>query len=430
MPRRRVLGVIAAGAAAVVLLWWHDATVSSGLAGWLTGAGRITGLLAGYGVAVLLVLMSRWPVLERRLGSDQLARWHASGGRYVVGLVVAHGVLVTWGYAVTAHINVASQSWTLLRSYPDVLMATVAGLLLVGVGVASARAARRWMRYETWYLLHFYTYLAVALAFSHQFSTGADFVTNPPARVLWAGLYLAAAGLVVTYRFAVPIHHALRHRARVLEVRPEASGVVSMTIRTPLAAVALPGQFFRCRFLTRRWWWQSHPFSMSAMPRGELMRITVKDLGDHTAELQELRPGTRVLLEGPYGSMTASRRTRRGVLLLAGGIGITPLRALFEQLASADVSMIVRARRVEDVVFRSEIDAISARRGARVHLSCGPSGGDTDIFAGDRLRALVPDIASRDVYLCGPPGFAVAATQALRRLGVPQRCVHAESFEF
>ena len=174
-----VLVLIAAGAVATIALWWHDTPAIHGLGDWLTNAGRVTGLLAGYGVVVLVALMARIPPLERGVGADRLARWHAHGGRYTVSLVVAHGLLITWGYAITAHTGLVSQTSTLLLSYPDVLMATVAGLLLVGVGLVSARAARRRMRYETWYYLHFYTYLAVALAFSHQFADGADFIDQP-----------------------------------------------------------------------------------------------------------------------------------------------------------------------------------------------------------------------------------------------------------
>ena len=173
-----ILAAIAAGAALTVALWWHDTPSIHGLGDWLTNAGRITGLLAGYGVVVLVALMARIPPLERGVGADRLARWHSRGGRYVVSLVVAHALLIIWGYAVTAHTTVVGQTKTLLLSYPDVLAATVGGLLLVGVGITSARAARRRLRYETWYYLHFYTYLAVALAFSHQFATGADFMNN------------------------------------------------------------------------------------------------------------------------------------------------------------------------------------------------------------------------------------------------------------
>src|SRR3954469_66759 len=219
------LGVIAAGAAGAVGLWWHNTPSIHGVGDWLTNAGRITGLLAGYSVAVVVALMARIPPLERGVGADRLARWHARGGRYTVCLVVAHGLLITWGYAVTAHTDVLSQTSTLLMSYPDVLMATVAGLLLVAVGAVSARAARRRMRYETWYYLHFYTYLAVALAFSHQFATGADFLTNATARLAGGGSGAAGAAAILWYRFATPVRDALRQQLRVESVRREAPDV-------------------------------------------------------------------------------------------------------------------------------------------------------------------------------------------------------------
>ena len=279
---------------------------------WLTNAGRITGLWAGYAMVVLVALMARLPPIERGVGADRLARWHAMGGRYAVGLIVAHALLITWGYAVTAHTNVVRQASTLLLSYPDVLMATVAGLLLVGVGISSARAARRRLRYETWYYLHFYTYLAIALAFSHQFADGAQFMTNLPARIVWGVMYAAVAAAIAWYRFVTPVRQALRHQLRVLAVYPEAPGVVSVVIsgRHLGELGAEPGQFFRWRFLARGLWWTSSPYSLSAPPGPDRLRITVKALGGHSQALAALRPGTRVVAEGPYGALTAAVRRR------------------------------------------------------------------------------------------------------------------------
>ena len=428
-----ILGAIAAGAAAVVGLWWHDTTAVQGLGGWLTGAGRVTGLLAGYGVVVLVALMARIPPLERGIGADRLARWHAMGGRYVVSLVVAHGILITWGYAVTAHTGVVAQSRTLLGSYPGVLAATVAGLLLVGVGLTSARAARRRMRYETWYYLHFYTYLAVALAFSHQLSTGADFVANPPARAAWTALYALTAAAIAWYRIVTPLRQALRHRLRVVSVRREADDIVSVVIggRHLDELRAEAGQFFRWRFLARGLWWASSPYSLSAPPRPDRLRITVKALGDHSGALARLRPGTRIVAEGPFGAMTPARRRRRKVLLVAGGVGITPLRALFQAIPAGpgDLTLVYRARREEDVVFRRELELLAERRGARLHIVTGRRadlGGDP--LSAAALRANVPDVARHDVYVCGPPGMTEAAVAALREAGVPRRHIHHESF--
>jgi len=430
-----VLALIGLGAVAVVALWWRNTPSITGAGDWLTNAGRITGLLAGYGIVVLIALMARMPPLERGLGADRLARWHAMGGRYVVSLVVAHGLLIVWGYSITAHTDVVSQTKTLLVSYPDVLMATVAGLLLVGVGVVSARAARRRMRYETWYYLHFYTYLATALAFSHQFATGAEFMRNQTARVAWSALYLGVALAIVWYRFAVPVRQAVRHRLVVQSVHREGRGVYSLVItgRHLHELQAESGQFFRWRFLTRDLWWAANPYSLSAAPRPGQLRITVKNLGGHSAALGRLRPGTRVLAEGPYGALTAARRTRRKVLLIAGGIGVTPLRALFESLPArpGELTMIYRASREQDVVFHDELTAVAHHRGARLHFVTGRRKNFRhDQLSSTALTANVPDVRERDVYVCGPDGMTDSVVRALRQARVPRRQIHVESFEF
>lgn len=423
--------LIYAGAAGVLGLWWIDTASVVGTADWITGAGRITGLLAGYACAVLLALMSRFPLLERGVGTDRLARWHAMGGRYTVSLALAHALLIIWGYSVSAHTSVVSQTTTLVFHYPDMLKGTIGFLLLLATGVISARAARRRLRYETWHYLHFATYLAVFLAFFHQLSNGADFVGHRPVQLAWYALYIGVAALLAWYRFLTPLRRALRHRLTVAEVRVESPGVVSVYVTgrhlDELGAEA--GQFFRWRFLTRGLWWTANPYSLSAPAHPQYLRITVKAVGGHSAALAGLRPGTRVWAEGPYGAFTEARRSRRKVLLLGGGVGITPLRTLFETLPG-DVTLIYRARRPEDLALRGELDAIAAARGATVHYVVDEPAEYSSPLTARAMRGLVPDLAGHDVYLCGPPGMAQAAIGALRRAGVPRGRIHHESFEF
>ncbi len=301
------LAAIAAGGMGALWLWWHGQPRDLyTLGGWLTGGGRITGLLAGYGVAVQLLLLSRAPVLDRGIGPDRLARWHAFSGGYTVSLMLAHTVLITWGYAVTANEGVIPQGASFLTSYPDVMMATVALALFLLIAVLSVRAVRRRIRYETWYYLHFYTYLALGLAFAHMFADGNEFRSDESARIAWSALYIAVGLVLFTYRLVIPVSSAFRHRLRVATVRREATGVTSLYItgRDLAALRPQPGQFFRWRFLTRDGWWQSHPFSLSIAPSAKVkqLRITVKALGDYTAALQQAKPGTRVIAEGPYGA--------------------------------------------------------------------------------------------------------------------------------
>jgi predicted ferric reductase len=432
---RFVLALIAAGGLAAIALWWDETPPISGLGDWLTNAGRITGLLAGYGVVVLVALMARLPAVERGVGTDRLARWHAMGGRYVVCLVVTHAVLITWGYAVTAHTNVISQTWILWVSYPDVLAATVGGLLLVGVGVSSMRAARRKLRYETWYYLHLYTYLAVALAFSHQFAVGAEFVSSLPARILWGGLYIVVFGAIFWYRFVTPVRQAVRHRMRVFAVQSEGPGLVSVVITgrhlDELRAEA--GQFFRWRFLTRERWWVSAPYSLSAPPQPDRLRFTAKALGEHSAGLASLRPGTRVVAEGPFGALTAARRRQRRVLLIAGGVGITPLRALFQTIpaGAGDLTLVYRASEDADVAFRRELEQLARQRHAQLWFVVGRRADlGEDPLNASVLAANIPDLTLHDVYVCGPAGMTSAVLRELQRAGVPRRQLHYESFEF
>jgi predicted ferric reductase len=432
-----VLTCIAFGGLAVIGLWWHDTQFVYGLGGWLTNAGRITGLLAGYAVVVLLFLMARVPYLEHNVGTDRLTRWHAMGGRYTVSLAVTHTLLIIWGYAVTAHASLTGETWTLLTTYADVLMATVAVLLLVAIGVVSARAARRRLSYETWHFIHLYTYLAVALAFSHQFATGGDFIgpRGRPARILWAAMYALVAATLLWYRAITPAAGAFRHRMRVLQVVPENRDTVSVYVtgRHLGELRALPGQFFRWRFLTRELWWAANPYSLSAAPEPGRLRITVKVNGRHSAALRALRPGTSVLAEGPYGSFTATRRRRRRVLLIGAGVGITPLRALFESMPGhpGDVTLIYRASSPDDLVLRRELDDIAALRGARVHYVVGRRRrGRPDPLAAERIARLVPDLPNHDVFLCGPDALVTTLRAGLRRAGVPAGNIHSESFTF
>ena len=431
------LAGIAVGAVAVLGLWWQDTEFVYGLGSWLTNAGRITGLLCGYAVVVLLALMARVPALEHGVGSDRLARWHAMGGRYTVCLAVAHTLLIIWGYAVTAHTDVVSETGTLLTGYADVLMATVAVGLLVVVGVVSARAARARMRYETWHFIHLYTYLAIALAFSHQFADGADF-TDPPVRWLWSTMYVVVAAALLWYRVIVPVRGLWRHVMRVEAVVPEAPGIVSIYIggRDLERLRAESGQFFRWRFLTRGLWFAANPYSLSAAPQAGRLRITVKAAGEHSAALAALTPGTRVLAEGPYGSFTAARRRQRRVLLIGAGVGITPVRALFESIPAGpgDVTLLYRTSRPDDLVLRHELEAIAAARGARLHYLVGRrTPGQrprTDPLSQSGLERLVPQLRDHDVYLCGPDALTATLRRTLRAAGVPARRIHHESFTF
>jgi predicted ferric reductase len=430
-----LLAAVAAGVLAVVGLWWADTSGGAlhGLANQLTAIGRITGLVGTYLVLVQVVLMSRIPWLDRTVGPDRLSRWHRLNGAYSISLLVAHALFIIWGYAITDRVDPTGETVTMIRSYPDVLAATVGLLVLVAVGVISAREARRRLKYETWYFIHLYTYIAIALSFAHQLATGQDFTTHPLNRVLWIAMYLGVGALLLRHRVYAPIRNAWRHRLRVARVSHEADDAVSVYVtgRDLDLLDAEAGQFFRWRFLSKDAWWQAHPFSLSSAPNDRYLRITAKGLGDHTSALRRLRRGTPVIAEGPYGSFTARRRTRRKVLFIAGGVGITPLRALIEEMPAGpeDFVLIYRVTNEHDLILRDEIEGIARQKGMRVYYVLGPRDTSPGALEPNDIRRLVPDVADRDVFVCGPPGLMEKAARSLRRLGVRRSRIHKEAFE-
>jgi predicted ferric reductase len=396
-----------------------------------TAAGQIAGLTGSYLLLVMLLLIARLPWLESLLGQDRLVRWHRRLGPWPIILLGSHAVLITVGYAAQASVGPWHEFDILLTSYPDVLMATVAFGLLVMAGVASFRAARSRMRYETWWVVHLYTYLAIALAFSHQLADGVSFVGHPLARLFWVVIWASTAGVVLVYRVGLPLWRTVYHRLRVVEVREEGPGIVSVICagrhleRLPVAG----GQFLQWRFLRSEMWWQAHPYSISAMPRPPFLRVTVKALGDFSESVATIPVGTRVAIEGPYGAVTAHSRGGDKVLLVAAGVGVTPMRAILEDLpAEVDVVVLLRAPRRENLIFHHEIAPLVQGRGGRLHVLVGSR---HQVRLDSRLLAkLVPDLNKRDVYVCGPEGFTNRIVSAARRLGASPDRIHSESFAF
>ncbi|MFE9971342.1 ferric reductase-like transmembrane domain-containing protein [Streptomyces hirsutus] len=439
-PRRSpavpLLLAVGAGAVAVLWLWWDNTPSISDTTGRIIAAGRITGLLAGYLMALVVLQMARVPALERRVGSDRVARWHAMSGRYTVSLVIAHVFLIMWGYALQAGKtlgDIVQQTIVSVEQLPDMGKAAIGTGLLFVIAFLSIGPVRRRLPYDSWYHVHLLTYAALYLTFWHQITTGNEFAVEPSAKTFWYGLYGVVTALVLWYRVLTPIRLNLRHRMRVEAVIEETPGIVSVLIggRKLHRIGAEAGQFFRWRFLAPGMRFSSHPYSLSAAPRPDMLRITVKAIGDHTARLRELEPGTRVWAEGPYGALTAQRRSRGKVLLVAGGVGITPMRALFETLpgASGDITLLYRANTTHDLALWNELAKIADERGARLMYAVNSPDGERPDISADSLRRKIPDIDDHDVFMCGPPGFAQSVYDALRGAGVPARRIHHESFE-
>ena len=433
-----VVALLVANGVFIVLMWIRHGGPDelAGPGGLFTAGGQLMALLGTYLALIGIVLVGRSPWLDQAFGPDRLTRAHRWLGFATVWLIGGHVAFTLTGWAIGDGQSILAELVDLVTGYPYVLWGVAGFLLFLLVGVSSMAAARRRTSYETWYWIHVYAYLAVALAFLHQLFVGADFTHDQLAAIYWISLYALTAALVLVFRFGQPFMLNRRHRLRVAAVTPEGPGVVSVYVAgRDLDRLAVrSGQYFIVRFLSRGSWWRAHPYSLSSAPNGAWLRFTVKALGDDSTRVRDVAVGTRVFLEGPYGNLTGASRTRPKVTLIAGGIGISPLRALLESLAAkpGELTLLYRASAASDLVFRGELDALAAHRGARVHYLVGRRGIDVpaDPFNAATIARLVPDIADQDVFLCGPVDLMRRSEAALRELGVPRAQVHAERFAY
>jgi predicted ferric reductase len=303
----------------------------------------------------------------------------------------------------------------------------------MAVALTSLAVARRRLNYEVWYAIHFTAYAGIALAWYHEIPVGNEllpnvFVTNAD---IWRATYAATLALLLWYRLIWPIIQNWRYRMTVTEMIEEGPGVWSVRIggRGLERYGARAGQFFFWRFLTRGFWYTQHPFSLSEAPKGDSFRITVKALGDHTAKFGQIKVGTTVFAEGPFGVFTSDTATRDKVLLIAGGIGITPVRALLEEF-EGDVITVYRALTTSDLVLSSEIDQLVAQHGGKIEYIVGdhatPEG--RRLLTPEHLHELVPDVEEREIYACGPPAMLALIERTLHRAGLHGAHVHIENF--
>ncbi|MDX2969219.1 ferric reductase-like transmembrane domain-containing protein [Kribbella solani] len=444
---RDAIGVLCWVTVLVVVALWVSGrgfqNLLSGPADLLTSLGRLSGLVAADLLLVQVFLMARVPMIERSYGQDELARRHRLVGFWSFNLLLLHIGLILVGYTLRDHNDLVHETWSVVTTYGGMLLATAATLALTLVVVTSVRAARRALRYESWHLLHLYAYLGVGLSIPHEIWTGADFTTSALARTYWWSVYGVALGAILLYRVALPLWRTLRHGLTVREVIPEAPGVVTVLLggrglhRMPVQA----GQYFVFRFLDGPGWSRGNPYSLSASPAPDRLRVTAKTAGDGGSRLARVRPGTRVAVEGPYGRLTAERRVTERVAMFACGIGITPLRALLEELSYApgDAVLVYRAHDAGDLVFREELEHLARVRGITVHYLLGPriQGRKSWLPVGaeawsdeDAVRRAVPELELYDVYVCGPDRWMDALCAAVLTAGLPAGQLHQERFSW
>ncbi len=429
-----------AASVALFLAFGGLATFTS-LASSLTSLGIVSGLVATDLMCLMLLLAARIPFVDRAFGHDHAVAVHSRLGKWVLCGLLLHAWFLICGYAASEGITIIAE-WLSMWSIGDYVLAVVGLGALAVVAISSIVAVKRRMSYEVWHVIHLITYAAVAASIPHQFSQSGLFAEGNWQRWYWIGLYGATAFALLAFRILLPLFNSIEHRLVVSDVVREADDVVTITMRgRNLPALDVEaGQFFHWRFLGRKLWWHQHPFSVSAAPTRDSLRITVRSLGKGTAKLMKVKPGTRVMIEGPYGIFSDKARTTDAVTLVGIGIGIAPIRAVLEatDFEPGHATVVLRAHNAGQLYLAGEIADLCRQRGAKLVTLVGRRGRNRlgearwvpASHQGLTIAEIVPGIATSDVFVCGPQDASDSVIAEALEVGTPPRAIHNERFSW
>ena len=436
LTKRRILNSIWLINIVIISVFWflaHKNNLTSDVGGLLIAFGSLLGYMAAYLLLTQLVLISgaRW--FEQRWGLDRLASSHAANGKVAFYFVLLHFILVISGYTLHSGANVITgylpQLVETVFSRWYFILAALAWDLLVVVVATSIVMVRKRLPYELWHFIHFLAYAAVLLPVFHQINAGQTTSGYPLFKAYWVGLFIFSFATILYFKWVRPLRIYMQQMFMVDEVTVEANDVVSIYIKGNNFAdfKYQAGKFAFWWFISRELWWQPHPFTISSSPGDKRLRLTVKSIGKGSEAIQGVKPGTTVLIDGPYGRFTEVVRTKSKRLFIAGGIGITPLASQLKDDSSKNDTLIYAVRGKKDLALKTEISETEAKLIAVLsdEKHKGALHGRVDK---DLLQKHVKDITDRDVYVCGPPPMMDGVEKALEQIGVPASQIHTERF--
>lgn len=398
--------------------------VSGELADVIIAYGRLAGLILMLCILAQVLLASRMPLLDWFDGVTPLVA-HRWLGFSIIGVIAAHVGLLVTGYAVREEVSIAEQFFTFVTQWEDILTASIAVFVILGIGIISIRRIRKLMTYEKWYAFHLFLYGAILLAFGHQLQTGD--MAGEIARTFWIALLAAVFILFFLFRFVRPAWFFVRHRFYVTRVVPESASTTSIYIGgLGMSAFRFQaGQHAHVTFV-QRGMSSHHPFSFSLPYNGSEVRFTVKKLGDFTGNIAAIMPGTPVIIDGPMGHLTLNMAKTGKYCFIAGGVGITPIASLIHALSDPHDAIALVSNRVStDAPLLEEI----AATGVQLHRYFSDEEPKKTIDICEIMR-VCPDVRERDIFMCGPPGMMESLTRVLIAIGVPKEHIHVEGFGY
>lgn len=414
--------------------------IVSRLDAWERAAAAL-GMVALVAMAIQFVTSGRFEAVSGRLGIDKIMAFHKIAAWWVLIALLLHPllyVLPTWADDPARGVERLTAYLTL----PHYRTGVVAFAALLGLVISSILRDRLPWRYEMWRVTHILLGLVAVGGGLHHAVTTGRFSAMGPVHGLWWAIGLAAATVMaVLYGWRWAMLH--RQPWQLVSVSKLADRIWELDIQPVKDTTALgyaAGQFVWMTEGKRRFPLFDHPFSIADSPKRPGLSLIIKEAGDFTNTIGDLKPGTAIGIDGPYGEFTLAEHPGYGILLLAGGVGIAPimglLRDLVERRDPRPVRLAYAAGVPANFACLPEIEAARQVLDLQVMLI---SEEDAAGWAGlvgrltpDRLRDLLQGLDSQRTValICGPGPMVSAVSDALLDLGLPMQKVIYERFDY
>jgi predicted ferric reductase len=380
-------------------------------------------------------LTARFRYVTEPWGEDVIYHFHRQISLMAVGLVVAHPVILI---AVQPELLAPSN---MLDAPLSAYFAFLSIFSVIALVVAALWRVALKIMYETWHLSHIALALTAVIAGVVHMVGSSFYLVDPWKRALWIGLTVFWIALLLYVRVVKPLF-MLRRPYRVAEVRKERGDTTTLVMQ-PVGHPGFrfsPGQFGWLTLWGSPFGITGHPFSFSSSAAATDGRVemTIRNLGDFTSRIPKVPVGQRVYLDGPYGAFTRGNPADMHVLI-AGGIGVTPMMSMIRTLADqGDKRPVVLLYGVQDwesITFREELEALKARLDLTIVyvISRPPTGWRGEkgfIDAAMFKRHLPPPYADHEYFICGPNVMMDAIEKALGKMDVPMSKYHSERYSF
>lgn len=376
--------------------------------------GKTAGIAGFACLSFLIISGDTARFFDRFFGLDKIIKFQRKFSLFTAVFVFLHSLFFI----------LSDNSFAKYLIFPDFTLPPLAlGIIsfYIFIAVMAASLAYKLISNTVWQYIHVLTYVLFFFSLYHAVNWGSD-SSNMFIKSLYSFLFAAAlCGIVFRTQYKIKKYYS--GKFYVKKIKYETGDTFSLILSRPKNFSFKAGQFCFLR-LNKKRLYARHPFTISSAPGQQDLRFTIKNTGRFTASALTLKLGDEVVVEGPFGIFTP-KDSAQNLLLIAGGVGITPFLSIIKNLQlknkKIDVILLYGSKTKEDIICKKELDNIKKNWLKKVYVING-------YITESLIKKYVKDITGFSCYICGPKPMKKSVKKTLRNLGVKKRDIIIEDF--